>query len=153
MGFGVGAMYNPPNEYTITIENIRNRYNVRAYVRKAVKFYDSVSAKLSETEQGEFYNAREELGLLYVDTATVESALKFDQTFAPLYEKHIFSKLYTSRGRARYIDFNQGVDARLVTDEKMKKLAEVNIRPLRIAFDHWGYRSAEAKQQTNERRL
>ena len=41
-------------------------------------------------------------------------------------------------GRTRYIDFNQGVDARLMTDAKMKKLAEVNIRPLRIAFDHWG---------------
>ena len=37
----------------------------------------------------------------------------------------------------RYIDFNQGVDARLVTDEKMKKLSEINIRPLRIAFDHY----------------
>lgn len=55
-----------------------------------------------------------------------------------MYEKHIFSKLSTSRGRTRYIDFNQGVDARLMTDAKMKKLAEVNIRPLRIAFDHWG---------------
>ena len=37
----------------------------------------------------------------------------------------------------RVIDFNQGVDARLVTDKKMKKLAEINIRPLRIAFDHY----------------
>jgi hypothetical protein len=37
----------------------------------------------------------------------------------------------------RYIDFNQGVDARLVTDKKMKKLSEINIRPLRIAFDHY----------------
>ncbi len=36
----------------------------------------------------------------------------------------------------RIIDFNQGVDARLVTEKKMKKLAEINIRPLRIAFDH-----------------
>lgn len=25
-----------------------------------------------------------------------------------------------------------------MTVEKMKKLAEVNIRPLRIAFDYWG---------------
>ena len=44
----------------------------------------------------------------------------------------------TMRGkRVRYIDFNQGVDARLVTDETMKKLSEINIRPLRIAFDHY----------------
>lgn len=42
--------------------------------------------------------------------------------------------------RNRYIDFNQGMDARLATDENMKKLAEINIRPLRIAFDHYEQR-------------
>lgn len=35
----------------------------------------------------------------------------------------------------RYVDFNQGLDARFVTTEKMKKLAEIAIRPARIAFD------------------
>ena len=35
----------------------------------------------------------------------------------------------------RYIDFNQGIDARLLTEDKMKRLSEINIRPLRIAFD------------------
>jgi len=39
-------------------------------------------------------------------------------------------------GKFRYIDFNQGVDARLLTDEKMKLLSELPIKPLRIAFDH-----------------
>ena len=32
------------------------------------------------------------------------------------------------------------MDARLATDENMKKLAEINIRPLRIAFDHYEQR-------------
>lgn len=36
----------------------------------------------------------------------------------------------------RYVDFNQGVDARLLTEEKCKKLSEIAIKPLRIAFDH-----------------
>lgn len=36
----------------------------------------------------------------------------------------------------RYVDFNQGVDARLLTEEKAKKLSELEIKPLRIAFDH-----------------
>jgi hypothetical protein len=40
----------------------------------------------------------------------------------------------------RFIDFNQGMDARLATPEKMAKLATVNIRPLRIAFDNWSGR-------------
>ena len=137
-GFGRGATYFPSNEYAILIQNIRDGYNIRAYIKKAVKLYDRVVPKLSELEQGEFYNSREELGLLYTDTATVESVLAFDEVFEPLYNKHVFAKSNVSRGRVRYIDFNQGVDARLMTEKKMKKLAEANIRPLRIAFDYWG---------------
>ena len=137
-GFGKSAMYNPPNEYTIAIQNIRDGFNPRAYIKKVIRLYDCIVQKLSEKEQGAFYNNREKLGLLYTDTATLESVLAFDETFAPLYEKLIYTKIFTKRGRARYIDFNQGVVARLMTDEKMAKLAEINIRPLRIAFDYWG---------------
>jgi len=39
-------------------------------------------------------------------------------------------------GKLRYIDFNQGVDVRRLTDEKMRLLSELAINPLRIAFDH-----------------
>ncbi len=35
----------------------------------------------------------------------------------------------------RYVDFNQGIDARLLTKEKMRLLSEIAIKPLRIAFD------------------
>ena len=137
-GFGKSAMYNPPNEYIIAIQNIRGNFNSRAYIKKVIRLYDGVVQKLSEKDQGVFYNRREELGLLYADTATAESVLELDDDFAPLYDKLVYTKIYTKRGRTRYIDFNQGVDARLVTDEKMAKLAETNIRPLRIAFDYWG---------------
>ena len=39
-------------------------------------------------------------------------------------------------GRMRRVDFNQGVDARRLSEKKMALLAETAIRPLRIAFDH-----------------
>jgi len=138
LGFGKGGMYIRPNEYTIAIGNIRNGYNMKTYIRKVVKIYDNIIPKITEIEQGEFYLAREKLGILYPDTATVDSILSFDKIFASLFEKHIYSKVSTGRGQIRTIDFNQGIDARRVTDAKMKKLAEINIRPLRIAFDYWG---------------
>jgi hypothetical protein len=37
--------------------------------------------------------------------------------------------------RQRFVDFNQGIDARLMDSKKMKKLAEIAINPLRLAFD------------------
>jgi hypothetical protein len=39
-------------------------------------------------------------------------------------------------GKLRFVDFNQGVDLRLLTKQKMKLLSEISIRPLRIAFDN-----------------
>lgn len=37
--------------------------------------------------------------------------------------------------KARYLDFNQGVDGRKINDDNMTQLARLAIKPLRIAFD------------------
>ena len=37
--------------------------------------------------------------------------------------------------RERVIDFNQGLDASFFTEDKMRIIAELNIKPMRIAFD------------------
>lgn len=131
-GFAKGAKYKPSSEYDIAIQNIRDNYNLRGYFKKMVSIYDRIADKLKGEEAGNFYLERERLGLLYPETVTIESVLEFD-TIANDYYNKFFKYGY----RARYIDFNQGVDARLVTDEKMAKLSEINIRPLRIAFDHY----------------
>ncbi|PKM40303.1 MAG: hypothetical protein CVV04_03625 [Firmicutes bacterium HGW-Firmicutes-9] len=131
-GFERGATYVPESEYDIAIRNLKEGYNIRAYTRKLVTLYDRISGKLSESEQADFYLKREELNILYAEVATPEAINTFDMIARPLYEKY-----FKCVKRNRYIDFNQGVDARLVTDENMKKLAEINIRPLRIAFDHY----------------
>lgn len=38
--------------------------------------------------------------------------------------------------QTRFVDFNQGTDGRLLTDDIMAQLARLEIKPLRIAFDH-----------------
>lgn len=139
-GFQKGATYSPPNDYEIAIKNLREDFNPRAYIKKVIKLYDNLAAKLPEQESGQFYLERERRSLLYPETAAKAEILAFDSTVYPMYRK-VNRKLK----RVRYIDFNQGVDARLVTDAKMKKLSEINIRPLRIAFDHYEQRDVYVK--------
>lgn len=38
--------------------------------------------------------------------------------------------------RRRHVDFNQGIDIRRLTPEKMSQLARIALSPLRLAFDH-----------------
>ncbi len=135
-GFGVGATYTPPNEYDVTIRNLRDSYNDRAYIRKAIAIYKEIMDKLKDTtEKTELYLKLEESHCLHNYTASKEDILSLDDYIRPLYEKtHKPSK------RKRIVDFNQGIDSRLITEANMRKLAEVNIQPLRIAFDHWNLR-------------
>lgn len=43
----------------------------------------------------------------------------------------------------RHVDFNQGIDARLLTEEHCRRLAEIAIDPLRLAFDNYTEEFAE----------
>jgi len=48
---------------------------------------------------------------------------------------HGFQKGARFGNAYRYIDFNQGIDVRLLDEDKMKLLSQLAIKPLRIAFD------------------
>lgn len=56
--------------------------------------------------------------------------LAHEEDLTPIIEKY-----RSKTAKARYLDFNQGVDARKINDENMEQLARLAIRPLRIAFD------------------
>lgn len=59
-----------------------------------------------------------------------EYMLKNENELSPIINK------YRNKSRkARYLDFNQGVDGRKINDENMEQLARLAIKPLRIAFD------------------
>lgn len=140
-GFGIGATYSPPNEYDITIRNLKDSYNDRAYIRKAIAIYKEIMNKLKDaTEKTELYLKLEETHCLHNYTASKEDILSLDDYIRPLYEK-----THKSSKRKRIVDFNQGIDSRLIRKDNMKKLAEVSIQPLRIAFDHWSLRETYEK--------
>ena len=105
-----------------------------------IEIYDNISEKLPEDMQADFYLERERVGCLYFETASKNAIINLDSIVKPLYNKY-----YKCVKRSRYVDFNQGVDARLITDKKKKKLSEINIRPLRIAFDHYNMKDTYVK--------
>jgi hypothetical protein len=76
----------------------------------------------------------EKKDLLLLDNNVLASP-KFDQIIDEIKEAG-FHKGAKLNNRLRHVDFNQGIDLRLLTKEKMKRLAELPIYPLRIAFDY-----------------
>lgn len=132
-GFVPGAKYEEPNHYNIAIRNLRLGMNDRAYIRKCCKLLRDINdmKSLSEADRTYIYNIREENGLLHPNTCTKKALIETYKNFAPFFEK----KYAKQKGRLRFIDFNQGVDARLFNEERVRLLAQIPVRPLRIAFD------------------
>ena len=140
-GFGVGATYTSPNEYEITINNLIASYNDRAYIRKAISIYKEIIKRLKDdSEKTNLFIKLEESHCLHYYTASKENILSLDNYIRPLYEK-----THKPTTKKRIVDFNQGIDSRLISPENMKKLSEINIYPLRIAFDHWKLRDVYEK--------
>ena len=133
-GFTPGAKYVEPNQYNLAIRNLRLGINDRAYIRKSWKLLKELNEmrSLNEEARTSIYRVREENGLLHVNTCTKGALIKTYKDFDPYFEK----KYAKQKGRLRYIDFNQGVDARLFNDERVSLLSRIPVRPLRIAFDN-----------------
>ncbi len=78
--------------------------------------------------------------LLLMDNNVLRSP-KFDQIIDEIKELGFakgatYTNPKTGKQVQRYVDFNQGLDAYLLTPAKAKRLGELAIRPARIAFDH-----------------
>lgn len=139
-GFGKGAKYLPPNPYDIAYSNLIDGLNDRAYIRVMVGLYDTLLSKCSNLKICKDITIRDELYRRIIEaeceqayTATKEAILNLHEFIAPLYKKYAYRPV----ARQRIVDFNQGIDGRKITPKNMKKLNEINIRPVRIAFDSW----------------
>lgn len=100
----------------------------------------SISAVVKGVES--LYGPKKDLTLM--DNNVVASA-RFKEIIAEIRDLGFGRGAKFNRGRMpvqRRVDFNQGVDARILCKDKMylRELSTICLKPLRIAFDHIGLR-------------
>jgi hypothetical protein len=98
----------------------------------------SVTRIVNEIE--ELYGPKKDL--IFMDNNVVASA-RFKEIMAEIRELGFTPGAKLKRGNSTYkrrVDFNQGVDARILCKDPMflRELSTICIKPLRIAFDHLG---------------
>ncbi len=135
MGFYKGATWVEPNQLDIAIKNFKSGLNDIAYrkrIHRLLKEFYNKRLKGKKVQQ-EFYDKLDKFGLVKLETTTKENILKAFPEIRDTYEKY-----RDKAPKQRFVDFNQGTDARYVTDEYMRLMSEIPIYPLRIAFDYIG---------------
>ena len=130
-GFGKNDKFIQPNLLEISVNNLKNGINDRAYTRKVqgliMEFYEELKGEESYQVYKIVFDKYHINKLL---TTEKENLLAAYEEIKGIHKKH-----FHPVPRQRYVDFNQGVDARLFTEEKVQLLSKINVRPLRIAFD------------------
>lgn len=134
MGFYKGATFVEPNQLEIAIENLKRGINDKAYKKRSFRLLHELLNKRLKGEAAQyFYNVLDRYELIKTETVTKENLIMAYPELFTLYERY-----RDKTPKFRYVDFNQGTDARYVTDEIMKLISEIPIRPLRLAFDYIG---------------
>lgn len=133
-GFDKKTKFIEPNQLEISLNNLNAGINDRGYIKKIVFLLNEMIEKLKGEQRQDIYNIILENNLIRPETASKDVINKVVPELLLIYEKH-----RNKVPKQRYVDFNQGVDARLLTDDKAKLLSKIPIRPLRIAFDSMDY--------------
>ena len=136
-------------DYKYPVNDAYFTYGSRGCIRKcsfcgvpklegAQRDTESISAIVKGVEK--LYGAKKDLTLM--DNNVVASE-RFRDIIAEIRDLGFTPGAKLKRGRVavqRRVDFNQGVDARILCKDKMylRELSTICLKPLRIAFDHLG---------------
>ena len=137
MGFDNNSRYRYPNQFEIYCNNLNTNFDSKSYLYSIYKYLQDFKSEVKRKGKSESYtiycNAIIDHKLHDHLVITKEGVLEAFPILNPIIEK-CRNKAYGKR----FVDFNQGTDARYITDEIMKNMATIPIRPLRIAFDYLG---------------
>ena len=127
-GFSRGAKYVDPGAYNIVMMRYKNGDRANFLDKKMAAYLESFKKRIKSTDMLETFLQ------IVIGAEDAEDYAQYmldhEEELLPIIEK------YRSKAKkARYLDFNQGVDGRKINDENMEQLARLAIHPLRIAFD------------------
>ncbi len=142
-GFTKNATFIEPNHLDIAIKNLKKGINDNAYISKSFEQIHYLLNKLNNRSQQDLYNLLDEYELLEKHSVTKQNLIKIYPFIKNTYEKY-----RNKISKRRNVDFNQGVDVRLINEENIKLLSEIPIKPLRIAFDSMKYKDIYIKAVT-----
>jgi hypothetical protein len=140
MGFFKGATFEEPNQLDISIRNLESGLNNKAYLKRSLALINKFHKKLRGPNKEKVTLILAKFEISDIKHTTRDNLIAVYPNIAALYERYRSKKTVL-----RYVDFNQGTDARYVTDELMQLMSEIPIRPLRIAFDHIGIQKQYVK--------
>lgn len=127
-GFGQGAKYTDPGAYNIVMMRYKNGDRADFLDKKIAAYLEGFKKRIKSAEMLEKFLQ------IVIGAEDAEDYAQYmldhEGELSPIIEK------YRSKAKkARYLDFNQGVDGRKINEENMEQLARLAIHPLRIAFD------------------
>lgn len=128
IGFGRGAKYVDPGAYNIVMMRYRNGDRADFLDKKMAAYLEGLKRRIKSVKMLETFLQ------IVIGAEDAEDYAQYmldhDKELSLIVEKY-----RNKAKKARYLDFNQGVDGRRINDENMKQLSRLAIRPLRIAFD------------------
>jgi len=129
-GFYNDSVHRDPNLLELAIRNLKDGINDIAYRKKAFGILKDFYGKLTGKTQ-------ESYSKILIDNNVTWDYLPTPDQIYNVYDavKSLYNERLSRLPKKRFVDFNQGVDARLLKEDKMALLSTIPIRPLRIAFD------------------
>lgn len=128
VGFHKDAVFYDPGDYEIIMKRYHNNDRAQFLDSRMKTFLNKIKSRIRQKEILEIF-----INIL-IESESAEDYAEFmlekEHFIRPIVEKY-----YKPSARKRYLDFNQGIDARKINDDNMTQLSRLAIKPLRIAFD------------------